>query len=143
MSLQDFSSLLTVVVAVVALFSWRKQEQLKVKLAFKNAIADYANQLKKIASHSQRPTEAQNQKLEELFNACHHALLITEGLLDNNQVVTKSWRIIKNQTTLYMIVCGDDESSQNIQDACEEILNEKFVFSSYSRVIKSIPLFKD
>ncbi|MGD7578685.1 hypothetical protein ACQCY2_21075 [Salmonella enterica] len=41
------TSVLTVVIALFALFSWRKQEQLKTKLAFKNAIADYANQLKK------------------------------------------------------------------------------------------------
>ncbi|SUI38464.1 Uncharacterised protein [Salmonella enterica subsp. enterica serovar Typhimurium] len=72
----------------------RKQEQLKTKLAFKNAIADYANQLKKIASHHQRSTVEQNTKLEELFNACHYALLVTEGLLDDNKEVMEAWGVI-------------------------------------------------
>lgn len=130
MTLQDVTSVLTVGIAIYALFSWRRQEQLKTKLAFKNAIADYSNHLKKIASHHQRSTVGQSEKLEELFNACHHSLLVTEGLLENNKKVMDAWRIINNQVTQYMVVAGDPESIQKINVACDKILNAKFVFNN-------------
>ncbi|KNC88281.1 hypothetical protein [Trabulsiella odontotermitis] len=129
MALQAVTSVLTVVIALFALFSWRKQEQLKTKLAFKNAIADYANQLKKIASHHQRSTVEQNTKLEELFNACHHALLVTEGLLNDNKEVMEAWAVINNQVTQYMVSGGDPESIEKMNNACDKILKEKFVFN--------------
>ncbi|ENZ4286599.1 hypothetical protein ACGKJM_004993 [Citrobacter farmeri] len=136
MSFQDVTSFLTAVIAGFALLSWRKQEQLKTKLAFKNAIADYSNQLKKIASHHQRPTVDQNQKLEELFNTCHHALLVTEGLLDNNKNVMKAWAVINNQAIQYMVDGGDPGSIQEINEACDIILNEKFVFRRFFSLCK-------
>ena len=136
MSLQDITSILTLVISVltffvaaIALFSWHRQEQLKTKLAFKNAIADYLNQLKKTASHHQRHTVVQNQKSEELFNACYHALLATEGLLDNNKEVMEAWAILDNPVTQHLVSGGDRGSIQEINDACEKILNEKFVFN--------------
>jgi anaerobic C4-dicarboxylate transporter len=136
MSLQDITSVLTLVmsvltflVAAIALFSWHRQEQLKTKLAFKNAIADYLNQLKKTASHHQRPTLDQNQKSEELFNACYHALLVTEGLLDENKEVMDAWEVLANPVTQYLVDGGDRGSIQEITDACDKILNEKFVFN--------------
>ncbi|MBN3199742.1 hypothetical protein H5A20_13615 [Pectobacterium brasiliense] len=63
MDWQAFWSRITALIARIALLSWRKQGQLKVKLAFKKAIADYANQLKKIASYRQSPPEDQMKKL--------------------------------------------------------------------------------
>jgi hypothetical protein len=81
-------SVLTVVVAILALLRWKKQDQLKAKMAFKMAVADYFYDLAKLPIRLDN-LELRNKcvnginDLNTQFASCHHAWLMSEGIMEN------------------------------------------------------------
>nr|DAO00424.1 MAG TPA: hypothetical protein [Caudoviricetes sp.] len=78
---------LTALIAVLAILRWRKQDELKAKLNFKMAVANYAFQLTQMPEKLDQPhvrhTQVDNcQQLTRLLSACNNAWMICEGLLD-------------------------------------------------------------
>ncbi|MEG7459393.1 hypothetical protein [Serratia marcescens] len=116
--------------AIWAMLRWKKQEELKVKLDFKYSIADYNYcllQLPKDLSHMRDRIahQEQCQKLVDLLANCYRRWLLTEGLLDGNELVFNSWNFIFNNHKKYL---GGEIESSEIGTRCLIILNEKFVF---------------
>ena len=121
---------LTAVIAVWAMLRWRKQEELKVKLNFKIAIADYSFQLTQMPITLNDPqislaSAEAAKKLNELLAACNNAWMICEGLLEDNKKVKESWNFIFDNNQMFFKGVID---SRPLGRACMAILMEKFVF---------------
>ncbi|ENT4819210.1 TPA: hypothetical protein U2Q33_000742 [Citrobacter farmeri] len=123
------STLSTVCVALWAMLRWRKQEELKVKLAFKQAIGDYSFQLVRmpvtIFTNELSKHENDMRRLSVLYHACIHAMAMTEMLLDENDVVSKNWDAFADAHTNYLL---GKINSDDIDNICTNIINEPFVF---------------
>lgn len=123
-------SMVAVGVAIWALLRWKKQDELKVKQNFKNAIADYAYCLMKLPESLEFEYQRveYKEKIKELdskFRACDYAWFATEGLLENNLSVNFFWKQIFDNHEHYL--CGS-LCSDEIGRYCMGILAEKFVF---------------
>lgn len=123
-------SVATVVVAIWAMFRWRKQDELRVKLDFKRAIGEYSYHLTQLptdfsAPHVRNAFAERGQELTDLLGVCKFAWLTTEGLLENNKTVVECWNFIFENHKRYVI--GEIDSSE-IGMKCMEIMNERFVF---------------
>lgn len=128
------SAIATAVAAFIALwamFRWKKQEELKAKMAFKLAIADYKYLLMQMPSQintedlrNKYPKE--RKKLTDLLSACNHAWLVTEDLLLSNELIISNWRNIL--TTHGHYLQGSRRSEELIM-FCDVILKQKFIFS--------------
>lgn len=121
---------LTVLIAVWAMFRWRKQEELKAKLNFKMAVANYSFQLTQMPETLNNPVVRHanldsTKRLNELLAACNNAWMICEGLLDDNAEVKENWSFIFNHNKLYF---SGDLDSAILGQACIGILQNKFVF---------------
>ena len=97
---------LTALIAVLAIFIWRKQDELKAKLNFKMAVANYSFQLTQMPEKLDQPnirhTQVDNcQQLTRLLSACNNAWMICEGLLDKNDNVRDSWVYIFDNNKNY------------------------------------------
>lgn len=119
----------TVGVAIWAMLRWQKQDELKVKLAFKQAIGEYAFQLVTMPevffTKDLEKFETERRSLAVLYHSCLQAMAMTEHLLDENEVVTTSWE--KFEDAHFKYLSGKDKST-NIEQICSDILNEPFVF---------------
>jgi len=109
---------------------WRKQEELKAKMAFKSSIADYMNILlylptEIVNAHVRARNIDKLNELSESIKACYHAWLITEGLLESNVVIKKCWDDLSNQHKEYI---SGKISSSILGAHCMGILHEKFIF---------------
>lgn len=117
-------------VAGWAMFRWRKQDELKVKLAFKQAVSDYAYclmSLPKMLNHDDVRIRHKDKvhRLVDLLNACNIAWLSTEGLLEKDKTVAESWEFIFENHKFYLA----GKLDRDILGAnCMGILSEKFVF---------------
>ncbi len=112
------------------MFRWRKQEELKAKLNFKMAVANYSFQLtqmpEKLDSAKIRISVVQDaNRLNELLAACNNAWMICEGLLDGNVEVKNFWEYIFDNNKLYF---NGEIDSGLLGQACIGILQNKFVF---------------
>lgn len=121
---------LTAFIALWAMFRWRKQEELKAKLNFKMAIADYAFQLtqmpEKLDQAHIRNAQVENCKqLTRLLSGCNNSWMICEGLLEKNKSVAEAWRYIFESNKHYY---QGDLNKSAIGEKCMVILNQKFVF---------------
>lgn len=130
-AISAFFAGLTAFIALWAMFRWRKQEELKAKLNFKMAIADYAFQLtqmpEKLDHAHIRHAQIDNcAELTRLLSACLNAWVICEGLLDKKENVVAAWDYIFENNKNYF---QGALSKSAIGEKCIVILNERFVFS--------------
>lgn len=117
-------------IAVWAMFRWRKQEELKVKLSFKLAIASYSYQLTQMPEMLVGPALRSEQtnnakKLSELLSACNNAWFACEGLLDDNKEVKSCWEYIFENNKKYL---NGEIDSKSLGASCMGIVHKKFVF---------------
>ncbi|HCL6004049.1 hypothetical protein N5D10_11130 [Citrobacter freundii] len=122
-------SMVTVGVAIWAMFRWRKQDELKAKLAFKAEIAKYRHYLRVLSSEHSKKYDGHEGNAERLillenaFHDCQKAWVLTEGIIDGP--VAKHWQSIA--LNHYKFFKGEVHTLELI-DSCELILKEKFVF---------------
>jgi len=121
---------ITALIALWAMFRWRNQEELKAKLNFKIAIADYAYHLAKMPETLEQPHIRHSQvdssnRLTEIMSACFNAWIICEGLLDSKKNVRESWEFLFENHIRF--INGELDKSI-LGEKCVVILNEKFVF---------------
>ncbi|HAU5660002.1 hypothetical protein [Citrobacter sp. Cf140] len=121
---------LAVIVAGWAMLRWRKQDELKAKMAFKTAIAEYlVNAVLLSISYEKDKNEDEihdqiNKTLTD-FTACRHAWWMLEGLLDKDDCIKTAWDILSENNNKF--VCGEINGDV-IFSACRNILAKKFVF---------------
>ncbi|HBO0728143.1 hypothetical protein [Enterobacter hormaechei] len=118
-------------IAIWAMFRWKKQDELKVKMAFKLAIADYKYLLlqmpPQLNSDDLRNKHFNEKKeLNSLLSACNTAFIITEGLLLPNDLVVTSWRNILETHRHYL---QGTRKSEELIMYCDAILRQKFIFT--------------
>lgn len=117
-------------VAGWAMMRWRKQDELRVKLNFKLAVADYAKCLGRMPETLVGPARIDHSKnideLNNLFHACDIAWTVMEGLLDSKKNVTKRWTKIAEKHEGY--VTGGKIKKKHLYKRCLAILALKFVF---------------
>lgn len=119
-----------VVVAAWAMMRWRKQDELKVKLAFKTAIAEYLVSCVTLSvsfnneRNDTRLFEQKNKVLDD-FSACRHAWWMLEGLLDDDEIVKNAWNFLSDNTNDF--VSGEVRVDQLLIH-CRNILSKRFVF---------------
>ncbi|UNE77898.1 hypothetical protein IMY97_23020 [Pectobacterium versatile] len=86
---------LTAMLAAWAIVRWKKQDELKAKMAFKTAIANYTYLLTQMPVMLSIPYEGDvyedAKKLSDSLAACYGALMMCEGLLDSNETVAAGW----------------------------------------------------
>lgn len=118
-------------IAVWAMFRWKKQDELKAKMAFKIAIADYKylillmpNQLDTEELRNKHSND--RKKLNDLLSACNHAWLVTEDLLHSNDAVFSNWLKILDAHGGYL---QGARYSEELVMFCDAILVRKFIFS--------------
>ncbi|WP_336284201.1 hypothetical protein [Citrobacter arsenatis] len=129
-ALSAVATLATFGVAVVAMFRWRKQDELKAKLAFKQALCNYGYCLvklpEKLDSEELRVINDNNtDELVEHLAACTMAWYALEGLMEKNNKISGAWDFIYHNTMRY---CNGEISHHDLCDNCETILLEKFIF---------------
>ncbi|MBT1771411.1 hypothetical protein KK000_04015 [Enterobacter hormaechei subsp. xiangfangensis] len=129
-SISTIFTLLAVIVAGLALLRWKKQDELKAKMAFKQAIADYLYALLLL------PDDLSDEKayadyydlrmsLISKFNQCRNTFLYCEGLLDKEIDVLAHWNNIYSHHSSFLK--GEDGSTV-LHNACDSILKIRFVF---------------
>lgn len=129
-SISAIFTMMAVIVAGWALFRWKKQDELKVKLTFKIAVSDYAYCLMHLPlmldneSVRVRHNEKVN-KLVDLLSACNIAWITTENLLKKDKKVVESWNFIFENHKNYL--AGKIDRDQ-LGFYCMGILQKKFVF---------------
>lgn len=122
-------AVLTVATAVWAVLRWKKQDELKAKLAFKMGIAEYLQRLMVFGIYI-KPALVDRDidrigKLNEAFSACSSYWLVSEGLMENNAIVKEGWDYISKNHGKF--IAGSFESA-DLKMHCELILKQKFVF---------------
>jgi hypothetical protein len=127
------STVLTLFIALIALFRWKKQDELKVKLAFKNAISNYAWLLAAMPEILSYESSKQHPKvnigdLTQGYFACMNAWDMSEGLMDRNKSVSECWAFI--QANHNNFIAGRIGSSVLIAK-CRIILREKIIFKKF------------
>jgi len=136
-SISAIFTALAVIVAAWAMMRWRKQDELKAKMLFKQAIAEYVYvlvQLPDSLGHSPKELEQGaktpnlNENLETLkvrLRACHFAWIALEGLLEKDKIVKESWNFIYDNHANYML---GKIKSKDLGNRAIDILEKKFVF---------------
>lgn len=121
---------ITALIAVVAIYRWRKQDELKAKQAFKIAVSDYSyailkapKMLKYVGSSEEEMAIAKT--LIDHLSACHNAWLLTEGLLDKNTEVKRNWEFLFKNHKHYL---SGRISSDELGQACMGIMHAHFIF---------------
>ena len=128
------SAIATAVAALIAawaMFRWKKQDELKAKMAFKLAIADYKYLIlqmpPQLDTDELRDKHSNDiKKLTDLLSACNHAWLVTENLLHSNDVVVSSWQNILDTHGKYL---QGFRYSEELVMYCDAILARKFIFT--------------
>lgn len=128
---------LAVVVAGWAMMRWRKQEELKAKMSFKQAIADYVYVLVQLPDFLGNSPEALTQgirtpnltenieTLKVRLRACHFAWIALEGLLEKDKVINENWHFIYDNHANYIF---GKIKSRDLGNRALEILDHKFIF---------------
>ncbi|MFP2430290.1 hypothetical protein [Enterobacter ludwigii] len=127
------STAFTVIVAGFALFRWRKQDELKAKMAFKMSVAEYANILDQMPDFL-TTFSVRNQHEESMLNlglkfyALQNALLVCEDILEDHDVIEPASRKIVQNHHSYL---KGATSKVEARYACKIILKERFVFKKW------------
>lgn len=121
---------ITALIAFFAMLQWRKQDELKAKLAFKNAISDYSLLLtqmpERLNSAGLRHDAApQCKELSAKLAACASAWWMLEGLLDSDKTVCASWNYIFENNGKYFT---GELGRRELGTYCMGILHAKFAF---------------
>ncbi|THD46296.1 hypothetical protein ERD95_16095 [Enterobacteriaceae bacterium ML5] len=121
---------ITALIAFLAMLQWRKQDELKAKLAFKKAISDYSLLLTQMPQQLNSPglrhdAVPQCKELSVKLAACASAWWMLEGLLDSDKTVSSSWNYIFDNNSKYFT--GELERSE-LGTHCMGILHAKFAF---------------
>lgn len=129
-ALSALATLAALVVAFWAMLRWRKQDELKAKMAFKTSVSDYLNALLMLPEfivdgHVRSSYKLEIKSLIESLAACHRAWLITEGLLQSNANVNDCWNKIFENHKHYI---SGNISSSVLGAYCMGILHERFIF---------------
>lgn len=123
------ASVLTLMVAVWALLRWRKQDELKAKLEFKQGIARLAYCLSRMPEKITLPErEKSKERLAELkdhMSHCTYSWLASEGLMDRYPDVKKNWDYINENIDFYY---WGRITHDELGHCCVAILLQKFVF---------------
>lgn len=124
------STILTVLIAAWAILRWKKQDELKAKLAFKMAIANYSFLLTQMPNnlgtpHVMHASIHNIKRLNELLSVCYNTWLICEGLLDDKGEVNVFWDFIFNNNKYFL---NGEVDSSKLGACCMGILHEKFIF---------------
>jgi len=113
-------------VAAWAIFRWRKQEELRVKLDFKKAITEYSYVLSQMPESLKHvPALEQAAELKRVFGKCTFEWMACEGLLGSNQRVSTNWTSLVINHSQYL---AGDTDAYVLMTHCLEIMQEKFVF---------------
>ncbi|HCI6897063.1 TPA: hypothetical protein NPP64_003448 [Klebsiella pneumoniae] len=118
-------------IAVWAMFRWKKQDELKAKMAFKLAIADYKYLILQLPDQFDKEDlrdkySNERKKLTDLLSACNHAWLVTEDLLLSHDLIVSNWRNILDTHAHYL---QGSRQSEELVIFCNAILTKKFIFS--------------
>ncbi|MEG6130887.1 hypothetical protein [Enterobacter kobei] len=129
-AMSAISTTLTVIVAWRAMLRWRKQDELKVKMAFKQAVADYSYCLMHLPTQLQSPVRRVEymdkcKELVDRLSVCHNAWLLTEGLMAKETDIVEAWEFIFTNHKNYL---SGALSSLVLGAHCTTILNKRFVF---------------
>ncbi|WP_182629598.1 hypothetical protein [Pantoea hericii] len=124
-------TLLTGVIALWAMFRWKKQDELKARLNFKIAISHYATCLTSLPEYlgSGYIRKTHQNRCEELsthFEECMTSKLVLEHLLDGEPEVLHAWDFIRQNHHRYF---SGDLSKSDLGKECMVILNHHFVFN--------------
>lgn len=123
-------SMVTVAVAVWAIVRWKKQDELKAKMDFKIAIAEFmvfALSLHNVDVRNPK-TVKEGEKIisvSDAFMRCRKAWWMLEGLLDDNNEVKHAWDFLSENTSRFL---GGVVAETEITNHCKAILVNKFVF---------------
>ncbi|MNC08705.1 hypothetical protein D3C75_563030 [compost metagenome] len=134
---------LTALIALLALFSWKNQEKLKVKLEFKNAVSAYAYCLTGFPLQLNTPLirskfSKRCQELADLNAKAGYAWFATENLLESDEPVTRAWQQLNNLHEGFLI--GEVEK-ESILEQCSIIIVYPFVFPTWKqRVSKGLAI---
>lgn len=121
---------LAVIVAGWAMLRWRKQDELKAKMAFKTAIYEYLIGILSLPpEHKGVLSTGEDAKILketlEKFTVCRHAWLMLEGLLENDKLIKASWDYLSENNGKFL--SGEIGETLIIQ-SCSNIIGKKFVF---------------
>ncbi|HGY5076917.1 TPA: hypothetical protein ACNV27_002104 [Citrobacter gillenii] len=118
----------TACVAGCALSRWRKQDELKAKMVFKQSIADYSSSVAAIGLARKNGKPVDREMMSECRDrliAASHAWLMCEDLLVNHETIKNAWDFIYKYHKSFL---NGDCLDELIGVRCVEILEEKFVF---------------
>ena len=106
-------------VAAWAIFRWKKQDELRVKLDFKKSVTQYAYAL----THT---SKTQKDELRSLYGKCTFDWMACEGLLKSNEVVFENWKGLVKKHMDYM---DGEPVAKELMLHCTAIMDAKFVFN--------------
>lgn len=130
-SISAIFTALAVIVAGWAMFRWKKQDELKAKMEFKQAVADYVYALLKMPIHLGATPKDRAKHKEEItdlinkFSHCRNTLLYCEAALDKELDVLAHWKNIYDCHAPYL---DGKKSSVDLVSAGDGILKTRFVF---------------
>ncbi|MFK1603713.1 hypothetical protein ACIU5I_11790 [Klebsiella pneumoniae] len=129
-ALSAISTFVTMIVACVALYSWKNQEKLKVKLDFKNAVSAYAYCVMSFPSRLDNPFVRSNFKqksleLSDLIAKAGWSWFATENILSRERVVVDAWQELNR---LHGQFLDGHVVKENVIAQCEIIISNHFVF---------------
>ncbi|MEZ3498986.1 hypothetical protein [Pantoea sp. KPR_PJ] len=118
------------IIAVWAVFRWKKQDELKAKMAFKLSISDYKYLLLqspgRLASEELRKEYKDNEiKRNNLLSGGNNVWIMTEDLLHANKTVVLYWTCILENHRLYL---DGKLNAEGLIVFCDRILTLKFIF---------------
>lgn len=128
-SISAIFTALAVIVAGLAMLRWRKQDELKAKMAFKLAISQYLVSVVKFQNVMENKLEDPDNEIRNKtisdFMECRYAWWTLEDLLDGERDINQAWRYL-TETHSYFIQGAIDLDT--ITRQCSVILSKKFVF---------------
>ncbi|HED3095549.1 TPA: hypothetical protein R4045_001084 [Citrobacter freundii] len=113
-------------VASWAMFRWRKQDELRVKLDFKKAVCEYAYILTQMPGSLKNTASTKEDDLKKIFGKCTFEWMACEGLLKTNITVSQNWTSLVIDHSEYLL---GNINSDVLMKHCLEIMDEKFVFN--------------
>lgn len=123
-----FSSFATLIIAVIALNTWKSQEKIKVKLNFKMAIARYFEILVYLPPNLNEKARLVNQeRVNELVKSlvlCKTAWDMTENSLSKT-TINDDWEFILDNHSRYL---KGEIDITGVFEACQRIFNAKILY---------------
>lgn len=114
-------------VAGWAMFRWRKQDELRVKLDFKKAVTEYSyilSQMPESLKNVSVPNEI--EELKRAFGKCTFEWMACESLLKSNSTISTNWTSLVIDHSEYL---AGNTNAFNLMTHCLAIMEERFVFN--------------